>query len=337
MDINIAQAEQYIKTIIKANLVPMLTSSPGIGKSDIVQQIAEYYNLELISIFLSHYDPTELHGFPVIKNNNATYVPFNTFPIKETPIPKNKKGFLLFFDEFNSAPLATQAAAYRIILDRYIGQYPLHSKTAIVCAGNLYTDNAVVNQLSTAMQSRLIHLKIIADYQVWLKWALKNNIDHRILAFLGYRPELLHNFNPEHNDLTFPCPRTYAFLSKLIQQQPNITMDNLPLFTGTIGEATGREFITYTQIYMNIPTIQEILNDPKNINFKSDPAILYALTNMIIAHISIDNYIFLLKFIKRLPLEFQTIILQNSNQRLPELINQPLIQEWVTATAIAIT
>ena len=50
----------------------------------------------------------------------------------------------------------------------------------MVAAGNLSTDKAIVNKLSSALQSRLIHLFIEPDIDQWMNWAYKNEIDYRI-------------------------------------------------------------------------------------------------------------------------------------------------------------
>jgi len=58
--INSKEAVKFIIAAMKANLVTMISGSPGIGKSAIVQQIADQYNLELIDVRLSQCDPTDL-------------------------------------------------------------------------------------------------------------------------------------------------------------------------------------------------------------------------------------------------------------------------------------
>jgi len=61
MQVSPKQARELVVDIIKAKLVPMLTSSPGLGKSSIVKDIANEFGLKLIDIRLSQVDPTELN------------------------------------------------------------------------------------------------------------------------------------------------------------------------------------------------------------------------------------------------------------------------------------
>lgn len=111
MQVKPSQAALMITQFIKARLVPMVEGSPGTGKSQIVHQIAQEYGLKVIDLRLSQCDPTDLMGFPTITGNKAGYRPMETFPIEGDPIPEGYSGWLLFLDEFNSAPPATQAAA----------------------------------------------------------------------------------------------------------------------------------------------------------------------------------------------------------------------------------
>ena len=144
---------------LEAGLVPFISGSPGIGKSAIVKQLAKAGNLKLIDHRLSTSAPEDLSGLPHFVNGQAHFAPFaGLFPIEGmTEIPEGYDGFLLFLDEFNSADRDVQKSAYKLVLDRMVGQYKLHPSVRIVCAGNLITDRAIVTELSTAMQSRMIH------------------------------------------------------------------------------------------------------------------------------------------------------------------------------------
>ena len=204
------QIRRNVERCFNAGLVPFVKSSPGIGKSSIMRAIAKDYNLELIDIRLSMCDPTDLNGLPTFdhETGRAKFMPFDMFPVLGTPLPKGKNGWLMFFDEFNSAPKSIQAASYKIILDHMVGMNTLHENVFKAAAGNLSTDRAIVNPLSTAMQSRVIHMQMEANFEDWLRdVALPQGYDSRITAFLSMYPSRLMDFRPDHEDNTFCCPR----------------------------------------------------------------------------------------------------------------------------------
>ncbi|PDO90562.1 ATPase AAA, partial [Burkholderia mallei] len=82
--------------------------------------------------------------------DKVTYIPMDTFPIQSDKVPSNKKGWLLFLDEANGASHSVQMASYKLILDREVGNHKLHDKCFIIAAGNLDTDNAITNTMSSA-------------------------------------------------------------------------------------------------------------------------------------------------------------------------------------------
>lgn len=334
--ISTKNAPEAIKSILNAGLVPMLHGSPGVAKSSITQQIADDANLKLIDLRLSQCDPTDLAGFPLVKPNvgKAGYLPMDTFPIKGDELPENKNGWLLLLDEFNSASMAVQAAAYKLVLDRQVGQHTLHDRVAIVSAGNLSTDGAIVNRLSTAMQSRMVHLHINLDPEDWTLWASKNGLDHRVVSFIKNRPDLLHKFDPNHNDFTFPCARTWEFVSKIVSDwsTTDLTTNQFvikqPIIAGTIGVGAASEFMSFCQIYKNLVTIEEILSDPEKTKVPDEPAILWALTGLIAHKINKQTIRPLIKYIERLPAEFQYHCLKTSIRRNPEIMDTPEFDQY---------
>lgn len=337
MIITAKQAVDYIAKCMQAKVTPMLAGSPGIGKSAIVQQLADHFNLELIDERMSTYDPVDINGFARIgKAQNgssvAQFVPFDTFPLADRDeVPKGKNGWLVFLDEFNTAPPSVQAAAYRIILDRSVGRYPLHPNVVIVCAGNLITDGAIVNRLGTAMQSRMVHLELVVSPKEWIAWATRSQIDHRIMAYIEHVPKNLQQFDPKHNDKTFACPRTWEFLSRIITSMPSAALvDYLPLLAGTVGEGVAREFLTHVEIYSNMPTYKEIVRDPLNARLDKDPAMLFGVAYMLGSYIDKPTLVPAMEYLNRLPTEFQTISLQNAIQRDKSLINEKPITKWLT-------
>ena len=331
MDVNSKQAIDFITRCFRANLTCMLSGSPGIGKSSIIASIAENYGMELIDIRLSTYDPIDIAGIPMIKGDVCSFIPMDTFPLegRDTP-PNGKSGWIILLDELNSASLAVQAAAYQLVLDRQVGQHKLHSKALIVCAGNLATDGAIVNRMGTAMQSRLIHLNLKIGIKGWLVWAANNDIDHRVMAYVNNVPTNLHNFDPKHDDVTFACPRTWEFLSRLIKGIPTEGLRELtPLLAGTVSTSVATEFISYTSVYSQIPDYKAILSNPAGEVVKKEPAMLFAMSHMIASHLEKKDLDKIMIYIERMPPEFQTTTLQGVMQRDSSLIKEKVIMDWI--------
>ena len=325
---------EYITDVLKAKLVPMIHGSPGIGKSSIVQTIAKEWGLQVIDERLGQCDPTDMKGFPsVTDNKKATFLPMDTFPLEGDPLPKGKNGWLLFLDEFNAAPRSVQAAAYKLILDRMVGQKKLHKNVAIVCAGNLETDGAIVNQLSTANQSRLIHMELNVHAADWIEWAQSSGIDHRITSYIAFCPQNLHKFDADHNDRTFACPRTWEFLSDLIKDWDKIPSKKVPLLAGVVSEGMAREFVNFTKVYKTLPNMADIIKDPENIAIPQEPSTRYALSGAIANSTDKETVTPLLTYVNRLPPEFQIITIKEMSKRYPGIQSNTLFIAKVTEIA----
>jgi hypothetical protein len=336
MLISMAQAHDMLSIVIQSRLVPILRGSPGVGKSQLAYKLAEKFNLKLIDVRLSQADPTDLSGFPSIMGKKAGYIPMETFPIEGDPIPEGYSGWLIFFDEFTSAFPAVMAASYKIILDRMIGTHKLHNNVAMMCAGNLETDNAITQPMGTAMQSRLIHFTLSSDHEEFCDWSEANDIDFRIPSFIRFKPGNLHAFKSDHTDDTFACPRTWEFVSKLLK---NVKADDklaLPILAGAITEGMAREFLGFCKIYKTLPTIATISGMPDTVPMPTEPSILYALTGSISHNVTVENITNLMRFIVRMPLEYQVVCLRGAVRRNRALIPHAAIQTWYKSSATAL-
>jgi len=333
MQVKISQAINIITKFIQAKLVPMVVGSPGTGKSQIVHQIAKNYNLQVIDLRLSQCDPTDLLGFPQIIGNKAGYVPMNTFPIVGDPLPDGYSGWVLFLDEFNSASPAVQAAAYKLVLDRMVGIHHLHKNVAIVCAGNLETDNAIVQSMSTALQSRLVHLELVVDAKEWVDWAADTGIDHRITSYINFKPGNLYTFKPDHTDNTYGSPRTWEFANRVLSVVDESEPEFLTMLAGTISEGLAREFVGFCKIYNDLPKLVNIIANPKGIKVPVEPSILFALTGSISHNATKDNFSALMEFVIRLPIEFQVVCLRETVRRNRQMNAHPAVSAWLTNNA----
>ena len=320
MQITITPKQAYAEILecISVGLVPKLEASPGVGKSSIVAQLARDHNLKLLDLRLSQCTPEDLQGFPMRSGNKATFTPFDIFPLEGEDIPDGYAGWLLFLDEITSATKPVQAAAYKLILDRMVGSFKLHDHVAIVAAGNKATDKAVVSQMSTALQSRLIHYEMEVNANDWIEHATKQGFDHRILGFIGYTPSKLMDFRPDHQDRTFPCPRTWEFLSRLVKGK-DISEDILPRIAGTIGEGVAVEFVTFAQEYHKLPKIDQIIAKPGATPVPKEMSTKFATISMLIEHISVRNIEPVLDYINRFDLELQILFFRAAVIRLPNL------------------
>ena len=322
---NANQIRQNVIRCIKAGLVPFIQSSPGIGKSSIVKQIAKENNLELIDHRLSTSSPEDLLGLPHFVEDHAVFSPFrDVFPLSDSPLPRRKNGWLLFFDEFNSAPRSVQAACYKIILDREVGQHKLHPNCVIVCAGNLLDDNAITVNLSTAMQSRLVHLVMECDFNTWFtNVALKENYDERVSAYLNMYPNHLMQFDPNHTEMTFACPRTWEFVNRLVKNESELDETMVPLLSGTISSEIALSFVNFCKIRNELITVNQVIANPDTAPIPEKNEAMWSTVFHLLNHVDKKNFKFIAKYIHRYSVDYQIIFYRAIKVQHPELCSEP--------------
>lgn len=323
--VNTRDAKRMIERVLFAGLVPFIRSSPGIGKSAITHQLAEELHLQVIDHRLSTSEPTDMSGLPRFDDKGRAYfAPFaELFPLEGDPIPAGKDGWLLFLDEFTSASKQVQAACYKLILDRMVGQHKLHPNVVIVCAGNLDTDRAITNALGTAMQSRLVHIELELDHDIWMyDVAIKQNYDSRIIAFLSQNPSMLWDFRPDHDERTFCCPRTWEFMNRLVKGQ-EIHDDDAALFAGTITAGTAVNFVQFTKIYASMITLPQIIADPRGCNLPTDNSTRWAVISHMMEKVTDKNFDDLATYANRFQLNFKILFYRSVMYRHPDMRQNP--------------
>lgn len=348
---------------INSGEVPFLLGSPGLGKSSFMQQVAKMNNLLFIDVRLAGMDQTDIGGIPnfvdVLDDNGkvvgkrTSYIPNDLFPLQgmgdEKRLLKWNKdgspkidpatnqqdtydGFLICLDELTSADEAVQAAAYQLILDRQVGQHKLLDNVCLAACGNKATDGAIAGKLGTALQSRVITVEVAVHQKSWMAWAAKAGIHQTILDFLTWKPQFLHDFDPNVDQLTFPCPRTWHKLSNLINVEGSYTDDVHTLALGTIGKVAV-EFKAFVAYYSMLPDIKQILADPDKADLPTDVGQVYALTG-VMAQSLVENAGTakvdpLVRYVERMEPEMQTVAMASALRRNKKLIASKAVSNWI--------
>lgn len=316
MNITLNQASKHIPVLWKHGIVPFLHSSPSLGKSSLSKQLAEQLKLKVIDLRLTELDSTDISGLPYFNDGKAQFMPFDTFPTEHTSIPDGFKGWLLLLDEFNSAHPSVQAACYKLILDKQVGQHKLHPNVAIIACGNLETDNAIVTPMSSALISRFAHFYLKPDVNEWLEWAYKNHINSKITSFIAYRKGMFYTFNPEATK-PYACPRTWEMLSNVLKD----VEPSLELCSALVGEGVAIDFISYLKVFDKVVRIEDILDNPATVEVPNDMGIRFATACVVCENITKDTAPKLSIYIKRLPSELQYYILKTVKARNSTLIS----------------
>lgn len=258
-----AALKTYLNNLVSKNLKisTMIWGPPGIGKSSIVAQIAQKYKIDFVDVRLSQLAPTDLRGLPVAEDGISKWYPPEF-------LPRDGKG-ILFLDELNMAPPAMQGVAQQLILDRRVGSYVVPEGWHIWAAGNRKEDRATVFDMPAPLANRFLHLQVEPDFESFKVYALAAKVHEQIIAFLSFRPSLLHKLDPQQP--AWPSPRSWVMASHLHKAKLEIAP--------AVGMETEAEFAAFVKVYETLPDLDRIfMGKGDALLFPSEPSVRYATT-----------------------------------------------------------
>ena len=284
-----AQAEAQARTVTPNSAKASITHAirkkrpiflwgpPGIGKSDIVRQIADRINAHVIDVRLSLWDPTDIKGIPYFDPTIGKMVWGAPSELPDQAMSEQHENIILFLDEMNSAAPAVQAAAYQLILNRKVGTYELPDNVMIVAAGNRESDKGVTYRMPAPLANRFVHLEMVHSFDDWLQWAVDNQIHKDVVGYLSFSKKDLYDFDPKSSSRSFATPRSWAFVSELIEDDidDSTTTD---LVSGSIGEGLAVKFMAHRRLAASMPNPADILAGKVKDMQSKEISAMYSLT-----------------------------------------------------------
>jgi MoxR-like ATPase len=232
----------------------MIWGPPGIGKSSIVQQIADDNEMQMTDVRLSQLAPTDLRGLPVPDKTKDVSKWFSP-----DFLPRSGKG-ILFLDEMNMAPPVVQGIAQQLILDRKVGSYVVPEGWFIWAAGNRKSDKASVFDMPAPLANRFLHVSVEPDIDSFRYFASKNGLAEEVIACLSENSTFLHKMSA--SDPAWPSPRAWAMASKMHLSGLSVV--------SAVGPEAASKFINFLDAYKKLPDIEGILKGAPGQDWPSD-------------------------------------------------------------------
>ena len=310
-----------------ADVPSMIWGPPGIGKSDIAYQFANSMNAKLFELRANLFDPVDVRGgLKVVEQADGTYRTRYGVP-EDYPDTDYQGAVVLFIDELPNAPKATQNALLQLLLNKRIGTYELPANTIILAAGNRAQDRAAVHEMPTPVRNRFAHYTLEANVDDWVRWAMNHGVHDSITSFIRMRPSLL--YSTDGTDYAFPSPRTWTMLDRKL---PHMA-DDFYGCSSMIGDGPAGEYLSYKAIYKDMPDIDTIIEKPSTTTVPTDTSILFAVSGALASRADSDNFTDIMRFVRRMPAEYQVITVRDSIAKQQDLVNLDCFTKWTTDNA----
>jgi hypothetical protein len=273
------QARKAILKAFKAKRPLFLWGPPGIGKSEVVADIAAELGGFMIDLRMAQMEPTDIRGIPYFNKDLNKMDWAAPIDLPDEDLASQYPIVVLFLDEMNSAMPAVQAAGYQLILNRRVGKYKLPDNVVIVAAGNRDSDKGVTYRMPMPLANRFLHLEMRSDFTSWQTWAVNKGIHKDVVGYLSFAKQDLYDFNSKSSSRAFATPRSWCFVSDLLDDEADTDSDTLfNLISGCVGEGLAVKFSAHRKISGKLPEPTDILSGKvTDLNVKEISA-MYSLT-----------------------------------------------------------
>ena len=320
---------ELAQALIVAREPFLVLGSPGIGKSDLVNQATASVGYDFVTDFPPVKEPTDYNGLPFAWSDeqggrHADFLPLgNLATILNTTTPT-----VYFLDEIGKATKATQNAVAQVMLSRSVNGRQIPDYVSFVCASNRKQDKAGEQGMPTHFTDRFSTvLTLEPDVEDWCKWALTDGkLPMELIQFIRFRPELLNKFDPDlaKDMVKSPTPRTVASVGRLMLAG----LTDLNVIAGSAGEPFAIELLNFLKIYKNLPSVDSILMDPDRADIPTSPDVQFALIGALAAAASTNNIERILKYTDRLPIELSVSCAKSAAYRNPIINTSPGFIKW---------
>ncbi len=262
---NIKRAKEEIKDTVEAYLakdeygeyvIPsvhqrptLLIGAPGIGKTQIMGQVARECGIGLVAYTITHHTRQSAIGLPFISRKNyggkdyavteytmSEIVASVYEKIEQTGIPEG----ILFLDEINCVSETLSPAMLQFLQYKSFGNHKIPEGWIIVAAGNPPEYNKSVREFDVVTLDRVKKIEVEADFEAWKEYAYQAGVHGAVISYLNTRKQYFYQMETTVDGKNFATPRGWEDLSRMIRSYERM------------GKPVGRDLVSQ---YIQFPKI----------------------------------------------------------------------------------
>ena len=305
--------------------LPMLvTGESGIGKTEITKQWTEARSLACVDVRASQLDPSDVKGVPYREGLASRWAIPDFLP----QVDRDGEEGVLVLDEYLDGDESVFSAFQQLILERRLGDYIFPDKWMIIALGNKKEHGGVNRGLSSAQQDRFVHLEASLDHDSLKSYFIKKGISPLITSFIHTHPDLAHK-RPERGsgEWAWPTPRSYERIDSILKKDPDKSM-RFNLFAGLIGEGAAHSLDAHIKLASDVPDPLDCIKSPESTRIPENASAKYAISCSLARYSKPKNFANVIKYVDRLGAEFSTLLMMESKNITPELIETDAFVEW---------
>ena len=291
---NIKQAKDYIENTVRLYLkkdefgeyrIPVvrqrpifLLGAPGIGKTAVMEQIAQDLSVALVSYSMTHHTRQSALGLPFISHREYEGMQYDVSEYTMSEIiasiydvmkESGVREGILFLDEINCVSETLAPSMLQFLQYKVFGRHKVPDGWVIVTAGNPPEYNKSVREFDVVTMDRLKVLSVEADYRVWKEYAQERGLHTAILNFLELKKEYFYKIEPTVNGRSYVTARGWEDLSEILTlyEEEGMKVDETLVEQYLRNDKIVREFTAYYDLfnkYKKEYQTEEILNGTRS-------------------------------------------------------------------------
>ena len=291
---NIKQAKDYIENTVRLYLkkdefgeyrIPVvrqrpifLLGAPGIGKTAVMEQIAQDLSVALVSYSMTHHTRQSALGLPFISHREYEGMQYDVSEYTMSEIiasiydvmkESGVREGILFLEEINCVSETLAPSMLQFLQYKVFGRHKVPDGWVIVTAGNPPEYNKSVREFDVVTMDRLKVLSVEADYRVWKEYAQERGLHTAILNFLELKKEYFYKIETTVNGRSYVTARGWEDLSEILTlyEEEGMKVDETLVEQYLRNDKIVREFTAYYDLfnkYKKEYQTEEILNGTRS-------------------------------------------------------------------------
>lgn len=238
----------------------LLMGPPGVGKTQIMEQIAQECDIALVAYTITHHTRQSAVGLPFIRERDFGG---KTHSVTEYTMSEiiasvyaamertGKQHGILFIDEINCVSETLAPTMLQFLQCKTFGNQAVPEGWVIVAAGNPPEYNKSVREFDLVTLDRVRRIDIEPKLSVWQDYARAHRLHPAVTAYLELRPQHFYKIENDVDGVQFVTARGWEDLSAYLQAADAL---NLPVDEGVVGQylrhpEIARDFAAYWALY----------------------------------------------------------------------------------------
>lgn len=347
MQYTLKQAKAVLPRFFDKRIAVELQSSPGLGKSDMIQQlIAELsardgFEWGYSELFLATQTPPDLLGYmmPETRNFDGADVRVSSWTMPAwmmtkdgKPVTSYRRG-ILFLDEYGQGEADVKRASAQLLLKGELGPWRLPDGWAVVAASNRSDDRSGVTKSFDFVINRRAQFEIVPDLDSWEEWAVTSEVSGLTIAFAKQHSDIVFSGKVPEKQGPWCTPRSLVMADSILH---SMTVDGkLPddtlaqnVVTSLIGAAAARQYFVFVQLENELPRFEDIIADPTGMKVPERPDAKMILCHNLAHRITPETVDPVVTYMNRFPKEFGITFVKSATGRNYQLQRTPAFKKW---------